>query len=161
VSAAERIFVGLGANQGDTDAALTSALHALDTLPTTHVAARSSFYVSAPVDADGPDYLNAVAELRSELEPAALLAALQAVEGAHGRTRPFANAPRPLDLDLLLYGERVLATPALTLPHPRAHLRAFVLEPLADIDSSLCLPGLGPIAPWRIAAASQALRRAK
>jgi 2-amino-4-hydroxy-6-hydroxymethyldihydropteridine diphosphokinase len=160
VSLSERIFVGLGANQGDTQAALASALQALDALPATRVVARSSLYVTAPIDAAGPDYLNAVAELRSPLEPAALLAALQAIEGTHGRTRPYPNAPRPLDLDLLLHGDRVLASPTLTLPHPRAHLRAFVLEPLAEIDPTLCLPGVGPIAPWRIAAASQGLRRA-
>jgi 2-amino-4-hydroxy-6-hydroxymethyldihydropteridine diphosphokinase len=159
VSIGERIFVGLGANLGDAEAALESALHALAALPTTHVVARSSLYVTAPIDAGGPDYLNAVAELRSALEPAALLAALQAMENAHGRTRPYPNAPRPLDLDLLLYGERVFDTPSLTLPHPRAHLRAFVLEPLAEIDAGLRLPGRGPIAPWRIAAASQAVRR--
>lgn len=155
----ERIFVGLGANLGDAEAALVSALHALAALPTTHVVARSSFYVTAPIDAGGADYLNAVAELRSALEPAALLAALRAIEDAHGRTRLYPNAPRPLDLDLLLHGERVLDTPSLTLPHPRAHLRAFVLEPLAEVDAGLGLPGLGPIAPWRIAAASQAVRR--
>lgn len=160
MSVAERIFVGLGANQGDADAALASALSALEALPTTRVVARSWFYISAPIDAVGPDYVNAVAELRSELEPPALLAALQVIEDAHGRTRPHTNAPRTLDLDLLLVGERVLATDTLTLPHPRAHLRAFVLEPMAEIDAGLCLPGLGPIAPWRIAAASQALRRA-
>jgi 2-amino-4-hydroxy-6-hydroxymethyldihydropteridine diphosphokinase len=159
VSPAERIFVGLGANQGDAEASLAAALSALETLPTTQVVARSSLYVSAPIDAPGADYLNAVAELRSELEPAALLAALHAIEDAHGRTRAYTNAPRPLDLDLLLYGDRVLATTALTLPHPRAHLRAFVLEPMAEIDAGLCLPGLGPIAPWRVAAASQVLRR--
>lgn len=157
---AERIFIGLGGNQGDAQAALAAALSALDALPATRVVARSSFYISAAMDAPGPDYLNAVAELRTELEPPALLAALQSIEDAHGRTRPYTNAPRPLDLDLLLYGERVLATPTLTLPHPRAHLRAFVLEPMAEIDAGLYLPGLGSIAPWRIAAASQALRRA-
>jgi 2-amino-4-hydroxy-6-hydroxymethyldihydropteridine diphosphokinase len=159
VSGAERIFVGLGANQGDAEAALASALGALDTLLTTRVVARSSLYVSAPIDAPGADYFNAVAELRSQLEPAALLAALQRIEDAHGRTRPYANAPRPLDLDLLLHGDRVLATPSLNLPHPRAHLRAFVLEPMAEIDAHLSLPGLGPIGPWRVAAASQVLRR--
>jgi 2-amino-4-hydroxy-6-hydroxymethyldihydropteridine diphosphokinase len=159
VSDGERVFVGLGANQGQAEATFESAFSALDALPSTRLVARSSLYVSAPIDATGPDYLNAVAELRSALDPETLLAALQAIEIAHGRERPFANAPRTLDLDLLIVGQRVLATPALTLPHPRVHLRAFVLEPLAQIDPALQLPGLGPIAPWRIASASQGLRR--
>lgn len=155
----ERVFVGVGANLGDPDSTLEAAFAALDALPGTRSVARSSLYRSAPVDAAGPDYLNAVAELRSELAPGELLAALQAIERRFGRERPYHHAPRTLDLDLLLYGERVVDTPALTLPHPRAHLRAFVLEPLAQIDPALRLPGLGPIAPWRIAAASQAVRR--
>jgi 2-amino-4-hydroxy-6-hydroxymethyldihydropteridine diphosphokinase len=159
VSGDERIFVGLGANLGDAAATLAAAFDALAALPDTACIARSSLYRSAPQDARGPDYLNAVAELRSELAPDALLAALHTIERTHGRERAYHHAPRTLDLDLLAYGERIVALPTLTLPHPRAHLRAFVLEPLAEIDATLRLPGIGAIAPWRIAAASQAVRR--
>ena len=88
-----------------------------------------------------------------------LLAALQAVEVRHGRERPYHHAPRTLDLDLLLHGDSVLRTPSLTLPHPRLHLRAFVLEPLAELAPNLILPGLGPLAHWRAAAADQVVER--
>ena len=144
--AGERVFVGLGANLGDAAATVRAALDELDHLPSTHCVARSSLYRSAPVDGDGPDYINAVAELRTELQPAALLAALQAIEQRFGRERPYRNAPRTLDLDLLLYGDQVLATPPLTLPHPRMHERAFVLLPLAEIAPELQVPGLGSVA---------------
>ena len=130
---AERIFVGLGANLGDAAATLREALIPLSGLPHTTLVAASSFYRSAPVDADGPDFINAVAELRSALEPAELLAQLQAIERRFLRERPYRHAPRTLDLDLLFYGQRVCATQALTLPHPRLHLRAFVLAPLAEL----------------------------
>ena len=135
--AGERIFVGLGANLGDAAATVQAAFDALDALPGTHCVARSSLYRTAPVDAAGPDYINAVAELRSMLEPELLLAALQAVEARFGRERPYRHAPRTLDLDLLLYGVRRIATPTLTLPHPRLHERAFVVTPLAEIAPDL------------------------
>ena len=135
--AGERIFVGLGANLGDAAATVQAAFDALDALPGTHCVARSSLYRTAPVDAAGPDYLNAVAELRSMLEPELLLAALQALEARFGRERPYRHAPRTLDLDLLLYGVRRIATPTLTLPHPRLHERAFVVTPLAEIAPDL------------------------
>lgn len=155
----EAVFVGLGANLGDARAAVEGALDALAALPGTRVVARSSLYRSAPVDAGGPDYVNAVAELRSTLAPEALLDALQAVEQAHGRERPYRNAPRTLDLDLLLFGDRVLDTPRLVLPHPRLHERAFVLRPLAEIAPALVLPGRGPLAPWLAAAHGQPIER--
>jgi 2-amino-4-hydroxy-6-hydroxymethyldihydropteridine diphosphokinase len=107
----------------------------------------SSLYRSAPVDAQGPDFTNAVAELRTTLEPAALLAGLQALERAHGRERPYRHAPRTLDLDLLLYGQRVLRADLLSLPHPSLHERAFVLRPLLEIDPDLVHPLLGRLAP--------------
>lgn len=144
----ERVFVGLGANLGDPAAALKAALAALGALPATRLVARSPLYRSAPVDAGGPDYLNAVAELSTALEPETLLGELQRIERDAGRQRPFANAPRTLDLDLLLYGQRRLAGPTLVLPHPRMHRRAFVLRPLADLAPSIELPGLGPLPPW-------------
>lgn len=154
-----RAYVGLGANLGDARAAVRAAIDALDQFPGTRVVARSSLWRSAPVDALGPDFVNAVVALDTALGAEALLAALQALEHAQGRERPFRHAPRTLDLDLLLWGDRVAATPALTLPHPRLHLRAFVLEPLAEIAPALVLPGLGALAPWRAAAADQAVER--
>jgi 2-amino-4-hydroxy-6-hydroxymethyldihydropteridine diphosphokinase len=136
----ERIFVGLGANLGDALATVCAAIDALDQLPGTRVVARSGMWRSAPVHASGPPFVNAVVELRSQTQPEALLAALLAIEARFGRQRPYPNAPRTLDLDLLFYGERRIDSPALTLPHPRAHLRAFVQAPLADIAPELALP---------------------
>lgn len=126
-------YVGLGANLGDAAATVRRSLQALATLPHTELAAASSLYRSAPVDAAGPDFINAVAALRTRLAPQDLLDALQQVEQAEGRERPYRNAPRTLDLDLLLHGDAVLATATLTLPHPRMFDRVFVLHPLAEI----------------------------
>lgn len=150
-----RAFVGIGANLGDARAAIAAAIAALAALPSTRLVALSSLYRSAPVDAAGPDFLNAVAELRTALAPAELLAAMQAIEAAHGRERPWRNAPRTLDLDLLLYGELVREDPALRLPHPRMHQRSFVLVPLAEIDRSLRIPGHAPLAQLLAACADQ------
>ncbi len=125
--------IGLGANLGDARAALRSAVASLGALPETRVEAVSSLYASAPVDAQGPDFLNAVVRLRTVLTAPALLDALQAVEAAAGRERPYRNAPRTLDLDLLFYGDARIASPRLQVPHPRALERAFVLLPLADV----------------------------
>ena len=158
-TAAERVFVGLGANQGDMRATLASALKALDSHPAIERVATSSLYCSAPVAATGPDYLNAVAELRTTLEPLDLLKLLQAIEADHGRRRPFPNAPRTLDLDLLLFGARELDYPGLTLPHPRLHLRAFVLEPLAQIAPELEHPRLGRLQDWRDRSRDQPVER--
>ena len=139
-------FIGLGANLGDPRAALDAAFHALAALPRTTLRAASSLYRSAPVDAGGPDYLNAVVLLATQLAPHTLLAELQRIERVHGRERSYRNAPRTLDLDLLLYGDRRLATPTLTVPHPRLHERAFVLRPLAELAPALLIPGRGPVA---------------
>ena len=133
-----RAYVGLGANLGaDLLATLTQAAQALATLPGTELTALSSAWRSAPVDAGGPDFLNAVAALDTMLPPVELLDALQAIERAHGRERPYRNAPRTLDLDLLLHGDAVIDTPRLTLPHPRLAERAFVLRPLLEIAPQL------------------------
>lgn len=156
---AERVFVGLGANLGEPRQALLSALAALAELPGTRLVACSAFYRSAPVDASGPDYLNAVAELSTALEPLPLLHALQAIERAHGRERPYHHAPRTLDLDLLLHGLRRVASPELTVPHPRLHQRAFALTPLLEIAPDLHHPDLGALADHRAATADQALER--
>lgn len=131
--AAAQAWIGLGANLGDARAALAGAVQAMGRLAGTQVLRVSSLYRSAPVDATGPDYLNAVAELRTTLAPQALLQALQALELAAGRERPYRNAPRTLDLDVLLYGSQSIATPTLTVPHPRLWERAFVLLPLAEL----------------------------
>ena len=111
------------------------------------------------MDAQGPDFFNAVAELVTTLAPLALLHALQAIERAHGRERPYRHAPRTLDLDLLFYDQLTMATPELTLPHPRAHERAFVLRPLLDLAPALAQPALGALASWLPAAAAQACER--
>jgi len=141
----QRAWIGLGANLGEPRQALAAALAALARLPGTRLAAVSSLYRSAPVDADGPDFLNAVAALDTHLSATTLLAALQRLEAEAGRTRPYRNAPRLLDLDLLLHGGQRIDSPTLTLPHPRMHLRAFVLAPLAELDPGLVLPGRGPV----------------
>jgi len=126
-------YVGLGANLGEREAALRQALAALGQCPGTRVLRVSPLYGSAPVDASGPDYLNAVAEVATTLAPEALLQALQAIEQSAGRERPYRNAPRTLDLDILWFGDQVIGSPALTVPHPRMAERAFVLRPLADL----------------------------
>ncbi|MFO0490804.1 MAG: 2-amino-4-hydroxy-6-hydroxymethyldihydropteridine diphosphokinase [Curvibacter sp.] len=118
---------------GDAPAAFRQALRDLDALPQTRCVRASSLYRSAPVDASGPDGINAVALLHTTLDPYALLAELQRLELAAGRERPWRNAPRTLDLDLLLYGDLRLEDPRLTVPHPRMLQRAFVLLPLAEI----------------------------
>ncbi len=152
-------YIGLGANLGDPDAALREAIDALAALPDTSLRASSSFYRTAPVDAIGPDYLNAVVHLETRLAPHALLAALQRIEHVHGRERPYRNAPRTLDLDLLLYGDQVIETPTLTVPHPRLHERAFVLRPLAEIAPQLKVAGRGCVADLLVPLADQRIDR--
>ncbi|MFM2069184.1 MAG: 2-amino-4-hydroxy-6-hydroxymethyldihydropteridine diphosphokinase [Pseudomonadota bacterium] len=153
-----RAWIGLGANLGDARATLEAACAALAMLPQSRWVARSSWYGSAPVDATGPTFLNAVAVLDSGLEPLALLDALQAIELAHGRERPYRNAPRTLDLDLLLYGAAPLDQPRLQLPHPRLHQRAFVLAPLVELEPALQL-AQGPVAALLDAITDQPIRR--
>ena len=126
-------YVGLGANLGDAGAALQTALGRLAQAPGVLACRSSGLYRSAPVDATGPDYLNAVAELRTTLTPMDVLALLQALENQAGRERPYRNAPRTLDLDLLLYGDASIQALTLEVPHPRMWGRAFVLLPLAEL----------------------------
>lgn len=139
-SASIRAYVGLGSNLGDSGATLRAALAEIAALPGVRTCAASPFYRSAPVDASGPDFINAAAALDATLEPLQLLDALQAIELKHGRERPYRNAPRTLDLDLLLYGDVSMNTERLILPHPRMHERAFVLRPLLDLAPQLALP---------------------
>ena len=129
--------VALGANLGDAAHTLHAALDALAQVPGVRLQKTSSLYRTAPVDSSGPDYVNAVAEIATRLAPHDLLSALQAIENAHGRERPYLNAPRTLDLDVLLYGPLTIDTPTLTIPHPRMWQRAFVVVPLAEIAPHL------------------------
>ena len=140
-----RTFVGLGANLGDAAAALDAAVLALSALPETTLSARSKTYRSAPIDAQGPDYLNAVVELQTALSAQALLHELQHIENTFGRERPYLNAPRTLDLDLLLHGQSTVASADLTVPHPRLHQRAFVLLPLRELAPDLNIPLQGKL----------------
>lgn len=126
-------YIALGANLGDAARTVADAALALGGLPRTRLVHVSSLYRTAPVDATGPDFINAVAEVATRLSPRELLAALQELEHGAGRERSFRNAPRTLDLDILLYGEETVAEPALTIPHPRMNGRAFVLVPLSEI----------------------------
>ena len=155
----QRAYIGVGANLGDARATVCAALAALATLADSRLVLASALYRSAPVDAGGPDFINAVAALDTAMAPLALLAALQAIEQQFGRLRPYRNAPRTLDLDLLLHGDAALQTPALTLPHPRLHQRAFVLRPLLQIAPTLAAPGLGRLADWLPACANQAIEQ--
>jgi 2-amino-4-hydroxy-6-hydroxymethyldihydropteridine diphosphokinase len=143
-----RAFVGVGANLGDARAQVTRGIAALRDLPATRLVLSSSLYASAPVDAPGPDYVNAVVALDTTLDAGPLLRELQRIEALHGRVRSAANAPRTLDLDLLLYGTQRSDDPALTLPHPRLHRRAFVLVPLLEIAPQLRVERLGELAQW-------------
>jgi len=142
-AAAARAFIGIGGNLGDARATVEDALRRLALLPGTSLGKQSRLYRTAPVDAGGDDYVNAVAQLDTSLTPHALLAALRAIELAHGRERPYRNAPRTLDLDILLYGDLQLADDVLTLPHPRMAQRAFVLIPLLEIAPDIAIPGVG------------------
>jgi len=151
-----RAYVGIGANLADPAATVVAAIERLR--PWGLVAA-SGLYRSAPVDAGGPDYINAVAALDTELEPLALLDVLQAIEAEFGRTRPYHHAPRTLDLDLLLYGDEIIVTPALTVPHPRMHHRAFVLAPLAELRPGAVIPGRGRVDQLLGAVAGQQIER--
>jgi 2-amino-4-hydroxy-6-hydroxymethyldihydropteridine diphosphokinase len=153
-------YIGLGANLGEPRQQLTEALTAMSGLPETRLAAHSSFYRSAPLGyADQPEFVNAVAALDTRLTPGALLEGLQGIERRQGRERSFPNAPRTLDLDLLLYGEEIIARPGLTVPHPRMHQRAFVLKPLLELAPDAVIPGKGPALPYLAACADQSAER--
>ncbi|MEX2241381.1 MAG: 2-amino-4-hydroxy-6-hydroxymethyldihydropteridine diphosphokinase [Burkholderiales bacterium] len=153
-------YIGLGSNQGEPRAQVDQAFAELAGLPATQLAARSPLYRSAPLDAPGqPDFVNAVAAVDTELSAAQLLEALQAIESRHGRERAHRNAPRTLDLDLLLFGDTAFASPTLTLPHPRMHERAFVLLPLLDLDPRAEVPGRGSARALLRACTAQRIER--
>jgi 2-amino-4-hydroxy-6-hydroxymethyldihydropteridine diphosphokinase len=137
-------FIGLGSNLEDPHSQLQRAFAALDKLPGTRLIARSSLYRSAPLGLlDQPDFVNAVAKVATSMTPQELLQALLHIEHQHGRERTFRNAPRTLDLDVLLYDEARLHEHGLTIPHPQMHRRAFVLQPLLEIAPDICIPGVG------------------
>lgn len=141
-----RAFIALGSNLQDPAAQVARAFAKLAELPRTRLVKQSSLYRTAPVGYDDqPDFINAVAEVATSLGPLDLMRALQELETGFGRERSFANAPRVLDLDLLLYDDQVMQTPDLILPHPRMHERGFVLFPLAEIAPDLEIPGRGRV----------------
>ena len=147
-------YVGIGSNLNDPRAQVLQAFTELDGLPQTRVVKRSSLYRTAPMGhAAQPDFVNAVAQLETALPAERLLAELQEVEARHGRARSFANAPRTLDLDILLFGSARIQSGALTVPHPRMHERAFVLKPLLEIAPEL------PFQAHLAACASQKVER--
>ena len=140
-------YVGLGANLGDAPASVRSAIQLLSELPDTRLVRCSSLYRSAPIDAAGDDFVNAAVQLDTTLDAHHLLRELQRIELDFGRARPFRNAPRTLDLDLLVFGESIIQDSALEVPHPRMGNRAFVLLPLHELNPHLAIPGLGQIEP--------------
>ncbi len=153
-------FIGLGSNLENPAAQLHSALRDLGRMPQTAVLAQSSFYRSAPVGyLDQPDFCNAVAKISTELEPQQLLQHLLEIEHAHGRERTFRNAPRTLDLDVLLYDALQLDEPGLTIPHPQMQRRAFVLLPLFEIAPDCEIPGQGRVDSLLSACSHQTLER--
>ncbi|HET9114296.1 MAG TPA: 2-amino-4-hydroxy-6-hydroxymethyldihydropteridine diphosphokinase [Burkholderiales bacterium] len=139
------VFIALGSNLADPARQIMLAFDAIAGLPETSLRARSSLYLTAPVGyADQPDFINAVIKINTGLAPRLLLTALLDIEQRQGRERTFRNAPRVIDLDILLYHEMVLDESELTLPHPRMHERAFVLMPLLEIAPEINIPGHGP-----------------
>jgi 2-amino-4-hydroxy-6-hydroxymethyldihydropteridine diphosphokinase len=142
-NSAHRVFIGIGANLGDAKLTVIQAIQALGALPQTQLIAQSSLFLSEPIESSGDDYINAVVELKTALTPAELLEELQHLEHANGRERPYHNAPRTLDLDLLLYDAQQIDSATLTVPHPRMTGRAFVLIPLLQIDPLIQIPGKG------------------
>ena len=153
-------FIALGANLADPAHQIRAALESLSRLPDSRLLRASSLYRTAPVGVAGqPDFINAVALVETTLAPRDLLAALFAIEAEFGRRRDYRNAPRTLDLDLLLYDDLVLDGAELQLPHPRMHLRAFVLAPLLEIVPASIIPGRGTAAAWRPAVSMQPIEK--
>lgn len=155
-----RAVIGLGANLGDPAAQLRAAIGAIGQLPGTRVVAVSAFYRTAPVGyATQPDFVNAAVAVETALEPRALLEGLLGIEAAAGRSRTFKDAPRTIDLDVLLYEDRVIDEPGLAVPHPRLHERAFALAPLVEIEPEAVVPGHGRAADLLARCADQPIAR--
>ena len=153
-------YIGIGANLGDARANVDDALARLAALPGGALIQKSSAYRSAPIDSCGDDYINAVACIDTPLDAPALLDALHGIELAHGRERPYRNAPRTLDLDILLYGDQVIDLPSLHVPHPRMLERAFVLVPLLEIAPAVVVPGRGAASAFLPAISGQGITKA-
>ncbi|WP_426077795.1 2-amino-4-hydroxy-6-hydroxymethyldihydropteridine diphosphokinase [Janthinobacterium sp. PSPC3-1] len=150
-------YIGIGANLGDARANVADAIARLARLPGAQLVDASPSYRTAPIDSSGDDYINAVARIATTLAAGELLQALHGIEAAHGRERPYRNAPRTLDLDLLLYGEEQIASATLTVPHPRITERAFVLVPLLALAPALTVPGKGAASDYLASVADQAI----
>ncbi|QJQ07298.1 2-amino-4-hydroxy-6-hydroxymethyldihydropteridine diphosphokinase [Undibacterium piscinae] len=154
-----KAVIGIGANLGDARLSVEQAIVRLAQLPQSDMTAQSSLFLTAPVDAQGDDYVNAVVELSTALAPLDLLRALQELELDFGRERSYRNAPRTLDLDLLLYGDQQIEHEHLTVPHPRMTERAFVLLPLLQLDPFITIPGKGAAHQFAPLVADQAIRK--
>jgi 2-amino-4-hydroxy-6-hydroxymethyldihydropteridine diphosphokinase len=152
-------YIGVGANLGDAVASVRQAIEQLQHLPDSRLSAQSALFRTAPVEATGDYYVNAVIALQTSLAPQTLLEALQQIEQAFGRERPYRNAPRTLDLDILLYGNQEMITATLTVPHPRLTQRAFALIPLLQLDPFITIPGHGPAHAFAPAVAHQPIAR--
>ncbi|MEM5312171.1 2-amino-4-hydroxy-6-hydroxymethyldihydropteridine diphosphokinase [Paraburkholderia sp. JHI869] len=154
-------WLGVGANLGDARQTLKDAVVCLAQQHTLTVVAKSSLYRTAPIDAGGDDYFNCVVKIETSLDVHALLALCQRVEHHFGRERPFRNAPRTLDIDILLFGDYTIGEPDLVVPHPRMTGRAFALVPLVEIDPELVIPGQGPASAFLAAVADQRIEKVK
>lgn len=156
-----RAFIALGANLGDAKTALDGAISRIDLQEGISVLRRSSFYKTEPIDSSGPDYMNAVIEVETQLSPEELLQTLLTIEKEFGRVRPVGihNAPRTMDLDLLLYENQTKETDFLMLPHPRMHERAFVLVPLCEIAPYVNIPGKGQAKEFLFAVKDQKIEK--
>jgi 2-amino-4-hydroxy-6-hydroxymethyldihydropteridine diphosphokinase len=152
-------YIGIGANLGDARANVIDAIARIETMKGSRLTAASSLFRTAPIDSSGDDYINAVVQVDTGLAPSELLAQLHEIELAHGRERPYRNAPRTLDLDILLYGGAVVDLPHLHIPHPRMTGRAFVLAPLLEIAPDIDIPGKGPASSYWPAVQSQGCER--
>lgn len=150
-------YIGIGANLGDARANVIDAIARLARLPGARLVDASPSYRTAPIDSSGDDYINAVARITTSLPAEELLQALHGIEAAHGRERPYRNAPRTLDLDLLLYGQEQIASATLTVPHPRLTERAFVLVPLLALAPAITVPGFGSARDYLAGVADQAI----
>jgi 2-amino-4-hydroxy-6-hydroxymethyldihydropteridine diphosphokinase len=157
---AQRAFIALGANLDDPGRQIAAALSEIARLPGTTLVRTSSFYRSAPVGYTAqPEFVNAVCEVETSLEARELLDALLDIERVHGRQRSFANAPRTLDLDIVLYGDQVIEQAGLIVPHPRMLQRAFVLVPLAEIAPQASIPGVGRVSDQLMRVAGQEIEK--
>lgn len=152
-------YIGIGANLGEARKTVDYAIARLAQLPQTRLVQTSSLFLTAPIDSSGDDYINAVAELTTELDALSLLDHLQALELACGRERPYRNAPRTLDLDILLFGSAEINSERLNVPHPRMCERAFVMIPLLQLNPAITIPGKGAAHQYIPALAGQGIQQ--